>query len=470
MIFRWYTHKHFILIAILIVMVTTGASCTKGGALDAQRDLDKAVTIEVWGVFDSSRALEDVIARYTASRINVRVNYRKLQFSEYQTALLEAWAEGRGPDVFMVHNTWVGDYINKISPAPAQVKVAAAYVTGGYNKKVEAYYDSYAGATIDSIRNDFVGVVAQDAVRDGKVYGLPLSVDTLALYYNRSLLDQAGIPAVPKTWQEIKLASQALTILNDNGEIIRSGIALGGAENINRSFDILSLLMAQNGTVFVDSAGLKATFAQSSPYSIDRSYKPGQAALQFYSDFANPAKEVYTWSEDFPSAQEQFVGGSLGMMLGYSYQLAELRVQGPRLNIGVAPVPHINADGSDATGETINWANYWLYSVAQSSDVSDHAWDFIHYMTTRPDVAKLYLEKNQRPTALRSLIAEQQAQPELGVFASQLLTARSWYTGLDAPSAEAIFKNMITQVATNKATAKETVERAESLVTQTLYE
>jgi len=458
--------KLLILAGLVVLALTTGIGC-KGGSLEAQKALKTDITLNIWGVFDSQDAYNDLIAKYQETRPYINIKYRKLRFAEYERALLEAWAEDRGPDIFMVHNTWVGGYVNKIQPPPASIRLATAVTTGNLKKKVVASITEYRPITLPEVRNDFVSVVATDVFRDNKLYGLPLSVDSLVLFYNRALLDQAGIPSVPRTWQDVKEASKKLTLLNDK-EITRSGVALGGAGNINRSFDILSLLMAQNGTQFLAPGGTRSTLAQPSPFSTDTSYRPGQEALRFYTDFTNPAKEVYTWSEELPSAQERFVSGNLGMMLGYNYQLPLLRTQGPRVDLGIAAAPHINSDGTDATGETVNWANYWLLSVANSTKHLNEAWDFVHFATTKPDNAKLYTQKTGKPTALRSLVAEQLQDPELAVFAKQLLTAQSWYTGKDAIAAETVFKNMIKAVTENKLTVAEAIKNAGNALDQTL--
>ena len=464
--FKHHKKKLLILGALVVLALTTGVGC-KGGSLEAQRTLETDITLNVWGVFDSQDAYNDLIARYQETRPYINIKYRKLQFAEYELALLEAWAENRGPDIFLMHNTWVGGYVNKIQPPPDSIRLATAVITGGLKKKVVASITEYRPMTLPEVRNDFVSVVATDVFRDNKLYGLPLSVDTLVLYYNRALLDQAGIPAVPKTWQEVKEVSKKLTLL-DEQKITRSGVALGGAANINRSFDILSLLMAQNGTQFLAPGGTRSTLAQPLPFATDTTYRPGQEALRFYTDFASPTKEVYTWSEELSSAQERFVSGNLAMMLGYNYQLPLLKTQGPRIDLGITGAPHINSDGTDATGATINWANYWLLAVANSTEHINEAWDFVHFATTKPDNAKLYTQKTGKPTALRSNIAQQMQNPELAVFANQLLTAQSWYTGKDAQAAETIFRDMVRTVVENKSSVIDAIKRGEDAINQTL--
>ncbi|HRV32341.1 MAG TPA: hypothetical protein P5241_02140 [Candidatus Paceibacterota bacterium] len=52
---------------------------------------------------------------------------------------------------------------------------------------------------INNIRKEFVPVVEQDCVEGNNLFGLPISVDTLALYYNVNILDQLGIANIPST-------------------------------------------------------------------------------------------------------------------------------------------------------------------------------------------------------------------------------------------------------------------------------
>src|SRR5690349_15338888 len=59
----------------------------------------------------------------------------------------------------------------------------------------------------------------------GTYYGAARSVNTLALFYNKDVLDEAGVP-VPTTWDELRRTAKRLTEGN------RYGLALsaGGAE------------------------------------------------------------------------------------------------------------------------------------------------------------------------------------------------------------------------------------------------
>lgn len=447
---------------ILLSFITIGASCTQTSDPQAQKKIKEKITLNYWRVYDGEDAFEDIIKSYRVQRPNITINYRLLTWAEYEKELVDAWAEGRGPDIFSIHNTWVYKYQNKILPLPDQIKIALL-VKGGQNP--EAAFSNYKTISADTIKDYFPSVVYGDVVINGKIYGLPLSIDTLSLYYNQNLLDAAGITSPPVTWEEVAQISKNITKQDADGNLAISSIAMGGAHNINRATDILSLLMLQNGTQM--TIGKKAVFNQKTPYSESDRY-PGWEALRFYTDFAKISKEVYTWNEDLPEAQELFLQGKLAMMMGYSYQLPLLKSQGPKLNIRITKIPHISSDGTDALKQPINYANYWVETVFKNTPYPNEAWDFVNFMTTKQAEAKKYINKTHKPAALRTIISEQLNDPELGPFASQILTAQTWYHGSQPELLEDLFKEMIEQVTILNVPIKDAIKFGVDRVNQIL--
>ncbi len=460
--------KHiFNIVASFLVVFLIGAGCVSD-SVRAKRMMQKKVTLEFWGVFDTNYDWEPVIKEYTSTRLNVDIKYRKIKFENYEKELLEAWAEGRGPDIIMFHNTWTEAYKNKLIPAPDEnIEIPVGYVSGGLKKKVSYSFEDVSFYKPLEVKDKFVKMVYENVVSDNKVWGLPLSVDSLVLYYNRSLLDQSGIVIPPQTWTEVANVTKKLTKYDNDGNIIQSAIALGGAYNINRSFDILSLLMAQNGTQFTTPDGSVATFARGSIYTVDKDFRPGQEALRFYTDFAKPEKEIYTWSEDLPQAQEMFASGRLAMMIGYSYQRPIIKSLAPKIDLGIAPVPHININKMDAPGISINWGSFWALGVSKTTENEKYAWDFVNFATTNTNVVQKYLDRTDKPGALRVVISSQISDPKMSVFANQALTATSWYRGKKITAVEKIFKDMILKVVEGKLTTKDAIVISEQLVNQT---
>ena len=455
-----------VVISLVLALLATGFGL-KQGDTQAMNELKTPITIKYWRVFDGPDAFQEIINAYKREHPNVNIEYRKLRYDEYEQALLEAWAEDRGPDIFSVHNSWLAKYESKILAMPETVKLPYVAQRNKRTGSVEkALYQQVNLWTAIDIRNNFAEAVYQDVVRKNKVLGLPLSVDSLALFYNRTLLDNALITKVPSTWVEVKEAVKKLTLQDEAGSIAQSAIALGTVDNINRAFDVVSLLMMQNGAQMTDDSGSKATFNQTSPYSSDKNFKPGMEALRFYTDFALPSKEVYNWNEDLPQATDSFVRGKLGMMLGYAYQLPLIRSQGAKLNIGVAEAPHINSDGSDALGSKLNMASYWVETVSAKTKYENYAWDFLQFASSKEQVIK-YLTAAKKPTALRDLVSAQLSQPDIKPFANQVLTARSWYRGRNPLAAEEVFRQMIKAVVAGSNTAEEAINFAAQKINQT---
>ncbi|MFH1745049.1 MAG: extracellular solute-binding protein [bacterium] len=453
------------ILLIFTFLATSGFKCKN--TIDPEVALKmQPIELNYWKVWDDTDALQGLIGEYQALHPNIKINYRKLEYSEYERELIEAFATDRGPDIFSIHNTWTRKYQGKnlISPMPTTITTIIPTVTGSVKKDVE-YKKVTTKFSTTKLKTDFIDVVYNDVVirtKDAEtqqysegIYGLPLFVDTLALYYNKNLFNNAGISTPPEYWdREFQQDVKKLTKQNNKGEIIQAGVAMGGGNNIDRSTDILSALMMQNGTVMM-SDQQTIMFHTTPPDFKDKNFNPGLDALRFYSDFANPAKEVYSWNNTLDNSLNLFIQGKLAMMFGYAYMLPQIKANAPKLNFAISKLPQIPENN-----QTINFANYWVEAVSnkiltnpenlkQGSDYArvkqEAAWDFIRFISQKTEVQK-YLAKVKKPTALREIINDQIDDPDIGIFAGQALTAKSWYKGADANAAETIIKEMIDDV------------------------
>lgn len=451
------------LFSILLLISFVGAGC--GGPSDAQKIASTPVTLKIWRVYDNSAAFSQIMAAYQKIHPNVSFDYRELRSDEFNTEIIRAFAEGNGPDIFSVHNTWLGKYASLIEPLPPSIKIPYSETRGTIKK--ETVYTIKEQPTISerALKTEFVDVVVQDVIRPyqanektpvvNRIFGLPLSVDSLALYYNKDLLNTAGFPEPPKTWTEFQTQVIKLTRIGSSNAILQSGAALGTSRNIERSPDVLSLLMMQNGTQMIDDRN-RATFAEGD----QNKNVTGIDAVNFYTDFANPTKQVYTWNKDEPNSFDAFAAGKTAFFFGYAYHAPLIATASPKLRFGIAPAPQIE------NGKVVNYANYWIETVAKSSKNIDWAWDFIQFETST-DQVKSYLTETKKPTARRALITSQIDDENLSAFANQTLTAKSWYKGKDAEVMESAFMDFIDQVLNGNDTTK-AIQDAQNKVNQTL--
>lgn len=463
--------KVFLLLALFFFMATSAVGC-RGGSPEAQREASKPVTLEVWGVFDSQKDLASIFDAYTAQHSNVNFRFKKFNILEYEKVLLDALAEDRGPDIFALPNTWLRGYEGKIAYMPESVTLPYQTVQGSLKKEVVTELRTTSLIKPNDLKKKFVDAVYDDVVfeteieTDGKktqvqkIFGLPFSLDVLALYYNTDMLNSAGISEPAPTWEIFSDHVKKLASFDASGNIITAGAALGTGHNVERSSDILSLLMMQNGTLMMDSRQKNVAF-HTKPAGFPRSFPPGEEALIFYTDYANKDNAVYTWNGDEPNSLEAFISGRAAYFFGYSYHRAQIEKRAPGLKFNVAKSPIIEGNPE------INFANYWVYSVSKKSKNTAWAWDFL-VSGSSADSVRPYLASLRRPTALRALIDEQKQDPEMRPFAEMLLTAKSWYRGRDAQTADKIFREMIDAVAERRALSFDAIDQAAEMIQQTL--
>lgn len=394
----------------------------------------QSVTLEFWGVFDDRSAFDKVINDFRTQNPGIKVLYRQFSYEDYERSLVDALAAGTGPDILMVHNTWLPKHGDKLKALPAAIP--------GQKQPL---------LTIQDYKNQFVDVAFQDLTFNNQVYALPLYVDTLALFYNKDILNSAGITRPPQDWEEFNSDAEAITRIDGGGQITQSAAAIGTARNINRSTDILSALMIQTGVRMTDTDNRSASFA-----GLVNNTAVGESALKYYTDFANPLVRTYTWNDVQHYSVDAFVEGKTAMMFNYSHEAGVLKNKASRLNFGIAPMPQVSRT------DVKNYANYWGVGVSGKSKFPNETWKFLTYLTSK-EGAQSYLSATLRPSARRDLIELQRNDLDLGVFAVQALSARSWYQ-VDSSAIETIFADMIDDVNFGRMSVKDSLGNAESRV------
>jgi multiple sugar transport system substrate-binding protein len=426
-------YKIFSLLLLAIFVMTSGFGC-KGLACKSP-EVTKKITLEYWGVWDTPSEINSLIAAYEASHPTIKVNYRNFRYEEYERKLLEAWADDRGPDIMAIPATWLKAYQRRLEPMPATMSIPVLEMQGTIKKEVVTNLKTFAGLTPYDIKERYVPVVSNNVVLDNKVYGLPYYLDTLVTFYNYDLLAQAGIPEPIKDWNDLVAQTPKLSRVTQDNHILQSAVSLGGSTNIPRFFDILSALMLQN------EVNLKGNYFN--PLA-DKSGEKFAQALSFYTDFAKPGRASFSWSADLPDALEMFASGKLVYFFGYSYQVANLKNRGLTFDWEITNFPQTRG----AAG-TKYYTNYWVNVVPKKSQNIAAAWNFIQ-TTANENQVKEYLQKNKRPTALKSLINEQLKDNGLKVFASQVLTADNWYEGYNIDLAEKYTADLIDELVSGK--------------------
>ncbi|MEP9400065.1 extracellular solute-binding protein [Mesorhizobium sp. KR2-14] len=200
---------------------------------------------------------------------------------------------------------------------------------------------------------------------EGKRFGLPWILDTKYLFYNKEILEKAGIQNPPKTWAE--LAEQA-KIIKDKG-ILETPISWSWAQAEAVICDYTTLVSAYKGDFLKDGkpafqtdGGLDAL-----NYMVE-SYSAG---------LTNPNSKEFL-EED---VRRVFQNGEAAFALNwtYMYNMAndpkESKVAG---KVGVVPAP-----GVDGKSEVSAVNGSMGLGITTTSKHQDEAWKYIEFMTSQ---------------------------------------------------------------------------------------
>lgn len=200
---------------------------------------------------------------------------------------------------------------------------------------------------------------------DGKSYGMPWILDTKYLFYNKEILEKAGIKTPPKTWAEL---SEQAKIIKDKG-LLATPIAWSWAQAEAVICDYTTLVSAYGGEflkdgkpAFGEGGGLDAL-----KYMVD-SYKSG---------LTNPNSKEFL-EED---VRNVFQNGEAAFALNwtYMYNMAnggkDSKVAG---KVGIVPAP-----GVEGKSEVSAVNGSMGLGITSTSQHQEEAWKYIVHMTSQ---------------------------------------------------------------------------------------
>lgn len=449
-----------ILVFFLIVILAI-SGCKKTTTTGSQNK--PIITLTYYKVFDDEDVLRPLFQEFQSKNPNIRIQYRKFtDFDEYSNLILNELAEGQGPDLFSMPNTWLAANTRKLTPATLEI------------------------LTPQQADQVFVSAAAKDIAhfdKDGvkKVFGVPMTVDTLALYYNKAHFDDAipekGSPS--STWEALKDDVFRLTKKDNSFErFFRAGIAIGRSENVTRSVDIMYMLMLQFRAQIYDNDYKQARFARTIGTP---AVNPGAQALDLFTSFALQDNKNYSWNkfiaqENNPEKElAPFVTGKVSMMINYSFayqqildliktkKAAGISVIDPA-SVRVAPIPQV-FDPTISPDKRVTYASYFVEVVGRNSQHPQEAWQLLSFLASKENLQH-YFDKTKKPTSRRDLIETQSRESIYGVFVNQIGYAES-FPIYDRNAFGEIIKGAVDEVlATGKP--EQAIRTAERLISEKL--
>ena len=200
--------------------------------------------------------------------------------------------------------------------------------------------------------------------KDGGLYGIPGSFNSLGLFYNRELLAERGLNA-PENWNDLIEKVRKLT----KRDLRRYGIAFGDA-----TVSFLAFAIA-NGA---------SPLKNINEALIDVGSDEAIRALEFYLELQRNFPS-FPWVVGAEGVKQAFINGQAAMILEGSWSSRHIREMSPKLNYSVARLPSADAGGRG------NLLFATVYSIANQTKVPEESWKLIKFLIGE-ESQKLWLE------------------------------------------------------------------------------
>ncbi len=378
-----------VIIIVVILAILGGIAFWRFGYLLQPKAGPSQTELTLWGLWEDASLISPAISEYERQNPNVKITYVHQNAPNYRTRVQTQITESSGPDMFMIHNSWLSMFLNtnSLSSVPSSVM------------------------SVTDFEKTFYPVASETLISNGKIYALPQEIDGIAMFYNEDLLNAASV-SVPTNWDQFLDSAVKLTQKDEQGNIVVAGGAMGSPSNVDHWSEIL-------GTLFLQQPGADLE---------NPSSKAGSDAVRFFTSFiTDPGKQ--TWSLDLEPSTQAFYEGKLAFYFAPSWRAYDLREANPTLKFKTAPVPQLPKPSSD---QYAAWGTFWAFSVSNKSSNQLEAWKFLKFLTN-PDIEKLlYQEASKQrlfgqPYSRVDLASELSGDPIVGSFVKQGPIYKSWY-------------------------------------------
>jgi multiple sugar transport system substrate-binding protein len=384
--------------------------------------------LTVWGTISTDAFNATYKDSSVAKNKNIIVTYVKKNPASFDTDFVEALADGAGPDVIIVPDSSLYKNRNRIFTIP---------------------YASYPERTF---KDQFISGSDIFLKSDG-IIALPLAIDPMVMYWNRDMFSNSFIPSPPKYWDEVYNLVNTMTKKDSAGNVMKSALAFGEWSNVTNAKEIVSMLFLQAGTPIVIYKDQKYSSAINSQSTVS-SITPGQAALDFYTQFSNPTSASYSWNRSLPSSLNFFLSGNLAMYFGFSSEIFNIQQKNPNLNFDVTYIPQ----DRHATTK-IGFGRMYAMSIVKQSKNIASAFSLIVALTE--PASQTALEKmTNLPPIRNDLLASKPTDAFRVVFYNSALISRFWVDP-DPEATTNTFRDMIQSVTSGQARVSEALSNAD---------
>lgn len=349
--------------------------------------------IVMWGPYDGTEIYAYFSSFNEDNKSVVKIKYIAQTPETYENNLIEAFARSQGPDLFFADQKM----LNRLE-----------------GKLIEVPYTTYPQR---DILNNFADGAAVFMTSTG-LRAMPLMIDPLVMYYNRTMYTSANIVIPPKNWTEFLATIKPLVEIDTRNNITRSSGALGEFRNITNAKYIFSTLLFQSGNPII-TTNTEDKYRSVLAEQFGFTPSPAEASIIFYQQFSNPAQVSYSWNRSMPNDKDMFVAEKSATYFGFASELADLQAKNPHLNLDVVVIPQKDPQ------KKVTYANFYGTVVAKNSKKPGSAMTASILLAKAKNQDNLAKILGYLPTR-RDLLVVKVSDPFVQVFKDSAIIARSW--------------------------------------------
>ena len=393
--------------------------------------------VVIWGTLDDGPFTAE-LARLIQKDANLSVvSYVEKDERTFEGDLLNALAEGTGPDLIVLSQDMLLKHRSKIAPIP---------------------YEYFPERTY---RDTYIDGAEVFMLKDG-IYATPLAVDPLMMYWNKDIFATKNLSQPPRTWEELVGVTLPTVIERDYSfNILRAAIAMGEYTNVHNAKEILAMLFMQAGSPLVVDYGDRLALEFSRTGGNEGEQPPALAGLTFYTSFSSPTKSVYSWNRALPEDRNEFIAGDLALYFGFASEIHEIRAGNPNFNFDVAELPQ-PADARLKKG----YGTFYGLAAMRNSRNYNGAFLVRNILTSQSQVEGYAQELGFGPV-YRASHGPVPQDPFMAVVARSSLVARGWLDP-DKEASDAIFKQMVEDTTSGRTNISSALNDAEGRLRQLL--
>lgn len=280
---------------------SSGATSSSGDYQAASKDTKATLTYAVWDE-NQVKAIKANLKGFNEEYPDIKVNVDVTPFANYWTKLQTQGSSNTLPDLFWMNGPNFQLYAanGKIAPITGEVK-AGAIDPDHYSKALNQLY-----------------------TYDGTQYGVPKDFDTIGVWVNKKLFQEAGValPSKDWTWDDFQKTGAELSAK------LKAQGAYGAAAGMDGQTTYYDTIFQAGGSV-ISADGTKSGYDTAA----------SEQGLQFWTDLIKSGASPSIKQLTDTTADQWFTSGKLAMYQGGSWFRSALTGTDLEKDVVVYPLP-----------------------------------------------------------------------------------------------------------------------------------